>query len=130
VGRNLYDRGLPSVNAFFATRGSSVAAPTNATIIYNDPNRKDARFQQYNLTFQYGFWKNWLAEAAYVGSTGDNLLIVQNIGNGNDAGAPIWANLITTLCRRNSKDASATAFRFFRRTLSPKRSTTRPAAFV
>ena len=37
---------------------------------------------------QYGFWNNWLAEIAYVGSTGDNLLIVQNIGNGNDPGAP------------------------------------------
>jgi hypothetical protein len=88
LGRNIYDRGLPSVNAFFAARGSSVLAPTNATIIYNDPNRKDARFQQYNLTLQYGFWRNWLAEVAYVGSTGNNLLIVQNIGNGNDAGAP------------------------------------------
>ena len=88
LGRNLYDRGLPSVNAFFAPRGTSVAAPTGSTIIYNAPNRKDARFQQYNLTLQYGFWRNWLAEVAYVGSTGDNLLIVQNIGNGNDSGAP------------------------------------------
>jgi hypothetical protein len=88
LGRNLYDRGLPSVNAFFAPRGTSVLAPTNATIIYNDPDRKDARFQQYNLTLQYGFWKDWLAEVAYVGVTGNNLLIVQNIGNGNDAGAP------------------------------------------
>ncbi len=88
VGRNLYDRGLPSVNAFFGTRGSSIAAPTGGTIIFNDPNRKDARFQQYNLTVQYGFWKNWLAEVAYVGSTAKNLLIVQNIGNGNDSGAP------------------------------------------
>jgi hypothetical protein len=87
-GRNLYDRGLPSVNAFFAPRGTSVLAPTNATIIYNDPDRKDARFQQYNLTLQYGFWQNWLAEIAYVGSTGNNLLIVQNIGSGTDAGAP------------------------------------------
>lgn len=88
IGRNLYDRGLPSVSSFFATRGSSSLAPTGSTIIYNDPNRKDARFQQYNLTLQYGFWKDWLAEIAYVGSTGNNLLIVQNIGNGSDAGAP------------------------------------------
>lgn len=69
-------------------RGSTFASPTNRTIIFNDLNREDSRFQQYNLTLQYGFWKNWLAEIAYVGSTGDNLLIVQNIGNGNDAGAP------------------------------------------
>ncbi len=88
LGRNLYDRGLPSVNAFFAPRGSTSLAPTGSTIIFNDPNRKDARFQQYNLTVQYGFWKNWLAEIAYVGSTAKNLLIVQNIGNSNDAGAP------------------------------------------
>lgn len=88
LGRNLYDRGLPSPTETFAVRGSTFAAPTNRTIIFNDPNRKDARFQQFNLTLQYGFWKDWLAEIAYVGSRGDNLLIVQNIGNGNDAGAP------------------------------------------
>ncbi|MGI9054348.1 MAG: hypothetical protein ACR2F2_00965, partial [Pyrinomonadaceae bacterium] len=88
VGRNIYDRGLNSPNGFFAARGSSFSAANRGDIIYNDPNRVDARFQQYNLTLQYGFWKDWLAEVAYVGSTGDNLLIVQNIGNGNDAGAP------------------------------------------
>ncbi len=88
VGRNLYDRGLPSPTEFIAARGSTFASPTDRTIIFNDPNRKDALFHQYNVTLQYGFWKDWLAEAAYVGSTGRNLLIVQNIGNGNDAGAP------------------------------------------
>lgn len=88
VGRNLYDRGLTSAPEFYAPRGSSFAAPTGGDIFYNDPDRKDARFQQYNLTLQYGFWTNWLAEIAYVGSKGDDLLIVQNIGNGNDAGAP------------------------------------------
>jgi len=88
LGRNLYDRGLPLPSEFFAVRGSTFAAPTNRTILFNDPNRKDARFQQYNLTLQYGFWTNWLAEIAYVGSKGKNLLIVQNIGNGNDPGAP------------------------------------------
>ena len=88
VGRNLYDRGLNSAPGFFAARGSTFSAAGRGDIIYNDPNREDARFQQYNLTMQYGFWDNWLAEVAYVGSTGDNLLIVQNIGNGNDPGAP------------------------------------------
>lgn len=88
LGRNLYDRGLPLPTETFVPRGSVFTAPTNRTIIFNDPNRKDARFQQYNLTLQYGFWKNWLAEVAFVGSRGNNLLIVQNIGNGNDAGAP------------------------------------------
>lgn len=88
LGRNLYDRGLPLPNEFFSPRGSTFAAPTNRTIIFNDPDRKDARFQQFNLTFQYGFWKDWLAEVAYVGSRAKNLLIVQNIGNGTDPGAP------------------------------------------
>lgn len=88
VGRYLYDRGLPTPNEFIAPRGSSFASPTDRTIIYNDPDRKDALFHQYNFTVQYGFWKDWLAEAAYVGSLGRNLLIVQNIGNSNDAGAP------------------------------------------
>jgi Carboxypeptidase regulatory-like domain/TonB dependent receptor len=88
LGRNLYDRGLPSPSEFIAARGTSFAAPTDRTIIYNDPNRKDALFHQYNGTFQYGFWKDWLAEVAYVGSIGRNLLIVQNIGSGNETGAP------------------------------------------
>lgn len=88
LGRNLYDRGLPTPNEFIAARGSSFAAPTDRTIIFNDPNRRDALFHQYNFTVQYGFWRDWLAEAAYVGSLGRNLLVVQNIGNGNDAGAP------------------------------------------
>ena len=88
VGRNIYDRGLPTPNETIAPRGSSFAAPTDRTIIFNDPNRKDALFHQYNFTVQYGFWKDWLAEAAYVGSLGRNLLVVQNIGNSNDPGAP------------------------------------------
>jgi Carboxypeptidase regulatory-like domain/TonB dependent receptor len=113
IGRNLYDRGLPSVNSFFAPRGSSSLSPTGGTIIYNDPNRKDARFQQYNLTLQYGFWNNWLAEAAYVGSTGNNLLIVQNIGNGNDRGAPgsrEVTNIGNVIASRYNGDFSYNAF--------------------
>lgn len=88
LGRNLYDRGLPFPVETFAARGSTFAAPTNRTLIYVDPNRKDALFHQYNATLQYGFWKDWLAEVAYVGSTGRNLLIVRNIGSGTDPGAP------------------------------------------
>ncbi len=86
--RNLFDQGVPLPNETFASRGSSFASPTNRTILYVNPNRKDAQFQQYNLTLQYGFWKNWLAEVAYVGATGRNLQNVRNIGNANDAGAP------------------------------------------
>ena len=88
LGRYLFDRGVPLPSESFAARGSSFTSPTDRTILYVNPNRKDAMFHQYNLTLQYGFWKNWLAEIAYVGSIGRNLQIVRNIGNGNDAGAP------------------------------------------
>lgn len=88
LGRNLFDRGVPLPNEFFAPRGSTFTAPTDRTIFYVNPNRKDALFHQYNLTLQYGFWNDWLAEIAYVGATGRNLQIVRNIGSGNDAGAP------------------------------------------
>jgi hypothetical protein len=88
LGRYLFDRGVPLPTESFATRGSSFRAPTDRTILYVNPNRKDAIFHQYNLTLQYGFWKDWLAEAAYVGSLGRNLQIVRNIGSGTDPGAP------------------------------------------
>lgn len=88
TGRYLFDRGVPLPNESFAARGSTFAAPTDRTILYVNPDRKDALFHQYNLTLQYGFWKDWLAEIAYVGATGRNLQIVRNIGSGNDPGAP------------------------------------------
>jgi hypothetical protein len=87
-GRNPFDTGIPIAPEVLAARGSSFAAPTGGTIIYNDPNRKDAIFHQYNATLQYEFAPNWLAEVGYVGSLGRNLLIVRNIGNANDQGGP------------------------------------------
>jgi hypothetical protein len=45
-------------------------------------------YHQYNLTWQYEFAPNWVAEAAYVGSLGRNLLVLQNIGNAGDQGGP------------------------------------------
>jgi hypothetical protein len=67
--------------------GADPTTPTfapgaGATIFFNDPNSSTEVFHQYNLTLQYEFWPNWLAEAAYVGSRGRNLLVVRNIGNG------------------------------------------------
>lgn len=88
LGRNPFDRGVPFANAVVSAPGSSFLAPTGGTIYYNDPNRKDALFHQYNLTLQYEFANNWLAEAGYVGSLGRNLLIVRNIGNAGDQGGP------------------------------------------
>ena len=53
-------------------------------------------YHQYNLTWQYEFAPNWLAEAAYVGSLGRNLLVLQNIGTGNDQGGPGSREVILT----------------------------------
>ncbi|HEY2963767.1 MAG TPA: hypothetical protein VGJ37_15215, partial [Pyrinomonadaceae bacterium] len=64
-------------------------APTSGgLILFNDPNRKDELYHQYNLTGQWEFARNWLAEVGYVGSLGRNLLVLQNIGTGNDEGGP------------------------------------------
>ena len=38
-------------------------------------------FHQFNVTGQWEFRPNWLAEVGYVGSRGRNLLVVRNIGN-------------------------------------------------
>ncbi len=89
-GRNPYEAGIPFApgSEQVAARGSSFVAPSGASIIYNNPNRKDAYVHQYNLTTQYEFARNWLAEIAYVGSQTRNLLIVHNIGSNRDQGGP------------------------------------------
>lgn len=86
--RNLFDVGVPTAVVIPATPGARFAAPTDRTILYNDPNRRDAFFHQYNLTGQWEFRPNWLAEVAYVGSAGRNLLTVANIGTAADQGGP------------------------------------------
>jgi hypothetical protein len=90
LGRNPFEAGIPFAPGSdqVAARGSSFIAPSGASIIYNNPDRKDAFVHQYNLTAQYEFAKNWLAEAAYVGSKSRNLLIVHNIGTNNNQGGP------------------------------------------
>jgi hypothetical protein len=67
---------------------STIIPVTNAnqTIFYVDPDTKTELFHQYNLTMQYQFARNWLAEAGYVGSSGRNLLIVRNIGQDGSFG--------------------------------------------
>jgi hypothetical protein len=89
-GRNPYERGIPFApgDGVVAARGSSFVPSPGTSLIYNDPNRKDAFVHQYNFTAQYEFAKNWLAEAAYVGSLSRNLLIVRNIGSGRGQGGP------------------------------------------
>ena len=89
-GRNPFERGIPVApgDGVVATRGSTFIPAAGTSLIYNDPNRKDAYVHQYNATLQYEFAKNWLAEIAYVGSLSRNLLIVRNIGNGRNQGGP------------------------------------------
>ncbi len=87
-GRNPFESGIPRANSTVAAPGSSFVAPTGGTIIYNDPNRRDAFVHQYNATVQYEFARNWLAEAAYVGSSSRNLLLVRNIGAAQNNGGP------------------------------------------
>ena len=86
--RNLFDVGVPTATVIPATPGAIFPAPTDRRILFNDPNRRDALFHQYNLTGQWEFAPNWLAEVAYVGSLGRNLLTVTNIGTAGDQGGP------------------------------------------
>ncbi len=90
LGRNPFDTGIPFAPNSEISRapGTIFPAPTGSQIIYNDPNRKDAYVHQYNLTLQYEFAPNWLAEIAYVGSQTRNLLTVTNIGTNTDNGGP------------------------------------------
>lgn len=87
--RNPFDNGVPTAPFTVAAPGTSFPAPTTGgLILFNDPNRTDAMYHQWNLTGQWEFWPNWLSEVAYVGSAGRNLLVLQNIGTGNDEGGP------------------------------------------
>ncbi len=89
LARNPFDRGVPTAPFTVAAPGTSFAAPTSGgLILFNDPNRHDEMYHQYNLTGQWEFRPNWLGEVAYVGSLGRNLLVLQNIGTGNDQGGP------------------------------------------
>ena len=87
--RNPFDNGIPTAPFTVAAPGTSFAAPTTGgLILFNDPNRTDELYHQYNLTAQYEFSPGWLGEAAYVGSLGRNLLVLSNIGTNNDEGGP------------------------------------------
>jgi hypothetical protein len=87
--RNPFDNGIPTAPFTVAAPGTSFAAPTTGgLILFNDPNRQDEMYHQYNLTAQWEFRQNWLGEVGYVGSLGRNLLVLQNIGTNNDEGGP------------------------------------------
>ena len=95
LARNPFDRGVPTAPFTVQAPGASFAAPAGGSIRFNDPNRTDEMYHQYNFTMQYEFMRNWLAEAAYVGSLGRNLLVLQNLGTGNDQGGPGARQVLT-----------------------------------
>ncbi|HYH86477.1 MAG TPA: TonB-dependent receptor, partial [Pyrinomonadaceae bacterium] len=68
--------------------GQTFAAPAGASLIFLDPDIKNEQFWQYNITAQYEFRPNWLAEVGFVGNRGRNLLVVQNIGTTSGGGIP------------------------------------------
>jgi hypothetical protein len=51
-----------------------------------DRDLKDELYHQFNLTGQWEFRENWLAEVAYVGNLGRNLQIDRNIGTSTSRG--------------------------------------------
>ncbi|HLL16467.1 MAG TPA: TonB-dependent receptor [Pyrinomonadaceae bacterium] len=86
--RYLFDVGVPTSVGTVAAPGTTFAAPTGGRLLFVDPNRQDEMYHQYNLTAQYEFAPNWLAEVGYVGSAGRNLLVLSNIGTAGDQGGP------------------------------------------
>jgi hypothetical protein len=51
-------------------------------------------FHQWNLTAQWEFRPNWLAEVGYVGNRGRNLLVINNLGT-NGGGFPGLRQVLT-----------------------------------
>jgi hypothetical protein len=64
--------------------GATFAAPAGTALVFVIPDINNEMFQQFNLTAQWEFRPSWLAEVGYVGSRGQNLLVVKNIGNNNN----------------------------------------------
>ncbi|HEX6649037.1 MAG TPA: TonB-dependent receptor [Pyrinomonadaceae bacterium] len=119
--RNPFDNGIPTAPFIVAAPGTSFPAPTSGgLILYTDPNRKDELYHQYNLTGQWEFRRNWMGEVGYVGSLGRNLLVLQNIGTGNDEGGPgarevLGIGPITTTRYRGSSNYNALQSKIERR---------------
>jgi hypothetical protein len=76
------DTGIPFPQvATPAPPGTTFPAPINQNLVRVDPNIHNELFHQWNITGQWEFRPNWLAEVGYVGNRGRNLLVVSNIGN-------------------------------------------------
>jgi hypothetical protein len=97
---------LPGVNIATGAPLPVATLPTTPTfapnpgarVFFNDPEGETEIFHQYNLTLQYEFRPNWMAEAAYVGTRARNLLVVRNIGSGGGGSRqiPSIGNVILT----------------------------------
>ena len=82
------DTGIPVPPNVFIT-GPTIplsALSTFTNLFAVKTNLKDEMYHQYNLTVQWEFRPSWLAEAAYVGNIGRNLLIDRNIGQSSGRG--------------------------------------------
>jgi hypothetical protein len=78
------DNGIPlPLTTSNIAPGQSFTPPAGSSVIYVNPDIHNEMFHQYNLTAQWEFHPNWLAEVGYVGARARNLLIVRNIGNSN-----------------------------------------------
>lgn len=76
------DTGIPLPStAINVAPGGTFSPASGAAVVYVNPDIKNELFHQFNLTGQWEFRPNWLAEVGYVGSRGRNLLVVRNIGN-------------------------------------------------
>ncbi|MFL6257483.1 MAG: carboxypeptidase regulatory-like domain-containing protein [Pyrinomonadaceae bacterium] len=76
------DTGIPlPLTALNIAPGQVFTPAGGATVVYVNPDVNNELFHQFNLTGQWEFRPNWLAEVGYVGSRGRNLLVVRNIGN-------------------------------------------------
>jgi hypothetical protein len=53
-------------------------AAFTAFLLPVDPDMRTGYLQQWNLTLQASFWKNWLFEAGYVGSKGSHLYSIDS----------------------------------------------------
>jgi Carboxypeptidase regulatory-like domain/TonB dependent receptor len=83
------DTGFPfPVEVIGIQPGQSFAPPAGTNLVSLDPNISNELFHQFNLTGQWEFRRNWLAEVGYVGSRGRNLLVVRNIGQLGAGGFP------------------------------------------
>jgi hypothetical protein len=96
------DTALPLPPNVFLAGPVFPAAGITQNVFAIDRGLKDEMYHQMNLTAQWEFRENWLAEAAYVANFGRNLQIDRNIGT--DAGRGPGARIVPNLAFVNFTD--------------------------